>query len=178
MTKNKKLAPKLNIFGENRFEDYTKTRIASRAIIIQAGKILLSHEENEDRWMIPGGGQEKGETPKKCCIREVEEETGLLIEPLYKFLTINEYYKESLYVSHYFECEITGEGSMRLTDEETKAMLKPEWIQFSEALEIFSHHQDYAGVDEMRRGMYLREDTALTEWIKRNKIKKIDLNNS
>ena len=46
------------ILGANRFETFTKTRDGSRAIIVQDGKILLTHELNSGWWLIPGGGTE------------------------------------------------------------------------------------------------------------------------
>ena len=114
--------------------------------------------------MLPGGGREAGETSEDCCVREIEEETGLLAEPLRHFLTINEYYEECRYITCYFVCRITGIGRTHLTEEEVRVRLRPEWLPFSAALEIFSRHADYAGTDEERRGLYLREYNALTEW--------------
>ena len=72
----------VEILGANRFENYTKTREGSRAIIVEDGKILLAHEVNSGWWLIPGGGLEEGETPESCVIREVEEEAGMLVRPL------------------------------------------------------------------------------------------------
>lgn len=37
------------------------------------------------------------------------------------------------------------------------------WIPINEAIEAFSKHNDYAATDEMRRGLYLREYTALSQ---------------
>ena len=85
---------KVEIFGANRFETYTKTREASRAIIVQDGMILLIHEAVSDLWVVPGGGVEIDETPEKCCVRETEEETGNLVLPLQEFTTLFEYYEE------------------------------------------------------------------------------------
>ena len=64
--------PEVNIYGENQFDTYTRTRIACRAVIVQEGKILLIHMKKGGEWMIPGGGLETGETPEECCIREAE----------------------------------------------------------------------------------------------------------
>lgn len=162
---NRDYIPELEILGKNRFENYTKTRIACRAVIVQEGKILLSRETKEDLWMIPGGGLEEGETPEECCIRETEEETGIVVKPLRRYLTIREYYEEYCYVSHYYECKVVSDGKIHLTEAEIKAGLRPEWLPLTEAREIFSTHQDYAETEEMRRGLYLREYIALNEWI-------------
>ena len=89
------------ISGANRFPDYTKTRAASRALIIRGDSILLAHEVNEDQWMIPGGGLEENETPEACCIREAEEETGLIVNIIKGFPTLTEYNKEYRYTRNY-----------------------------------------------------------------------------
>ena len=155
----------VEILGENRFETWTKTRAGSRAVVVWDGMILLSHEVNSGWWLVPGGGEEKGETPEECCVREVEEETGLIVKPLQQFLTMYEYYEEYRYISNYFICEVTGKGHMRLTDAEIRRGVEPQWIQLQEAVDIFSRHQSYADVSEEKRGAYLREYTALQEYL-------------
>ena len=155
----------VEILGENRFETWTKTRAGSRAVVVRDGMILLSHEVNSGWWLVPGGGEEEGETPEECCVREVEEETGLIVKPLQQFLTMNEYYEEYRYISNYFICEVTGKGHMRLTDAEIRRGVEPQWIPLQEAVDIFSRHQSYADVSEEKRGAYLREYTALQEYL-------------
>lgn len=156
----------IDILGANRFEIYTKTRGGSRAVILRGNSILLSHEVVSGNWLIPGGGLEEGETPEECCVRETEEETGLIVKPVREYLVLNEYYEEVRYISHYFACEVIGSGKMRLTEREIEAGARPEWLPLKEAVELFSHHQDYAATNEERRGMYLREYTALMEYVK------------
>ena len=158
----------LEILGENRFETFTKTRAGSRAVVVRDGMILLSHETVSGWWLVPGGGMEEGETPEECCVRETEEETGLIVRPLKKFLTLYEYYEEYRYISHYFVCGAAGEGHMRLTDAEKRRGARPEWIPIRDAVEIFSRHQSYAAVSEEKRGAYLREYTALTAYLSRD----------
>ena len=157
---------KIEIFGENRFETFTRTRSGSRAVIIRDGMILLSHETVSGWWLVPGGGMEEGETPEACCIRETEEETGLIVRPLRQFLILYEYYEEYRYISHYFVCEVTGRGQMRLTDAEIRRGLEPQWLSLNEAVSLFSRHQSWAAVSEEKRGSYLREYTALREYLK------------
>jgi ADP-ribose pyrophosphatase YjhB (NUDIX family) len=51
----------------------------------EAGRLLLARirEDTRDdgKWTLPGGGLLYGETPEAAVRREVEEETGLLVEP-------------------------------------------------------------------------------------------------
>ena len=156
----------IEILGENRFETFSKTRVGSRAVVVRDGMILLSHETVTGWWLIPGGGMEAGETPEACCVRETEEETGLIVRPLRQFLTLYEYYEEYRYISHYFVCEATGSGRMRLTEAEKARGLEPRWLPLREAAALFSRHAEYAGVSEEKRGSYQREHTALLEYLK------------
>ena len=163
---NEKRAMKtFEILGANRFDTYTKTRDGSRAVIIRDDRILLSHETVSGWWLIPGGGMEAGETPEECVIREVEEETGVIVRPTAQFLTLHEYYEEYRYTSHYFVCEVSGEGEMHLTDNEKQRGLVPEWIPIKDALTLFSKHESYAAVSEEKRGSYQREYMALLEYM-------------
>lgn len=154
----------IDIFGDNRFSEYTKTRVATRGIIIRNGMILLTYEVNTEQWFIPGGGLEDDETIDECCTRELAEETGKIVDAKQQFLTINEYYEEWLFVSHYCICDIIGETERKLTEREISVGLEPRWIKLDEAIDIFSRHMEYAN-NEMKRGSYLREYTALLEYI-------------
>ena len=155
----------VEILGENRFETFTKTRVGCRAVIIKDDKILLSHEIISGWWLVPGGGLEEGETPEECVIREVEEETGFIVKPVYQFLILNEYYEEYCYTSHYFVCEVTGEGQMHLTEAEQKRGLTPEWLPLKDAVEMYSTHESLGDISEEKRGSYQREYTALLEYM-------------
>ena len=55
---------------------------------------------------------------------------------------------------------------MNLMAAEKKRGLEPQWIPLRDAIDLFSHHQDYADVSEEQRGAYLRECTALREYMK------------
>ena len=49
------------------------------------GKVLMIHRAKEDEhkglWLAPGGKVEPNEAPLEAAVREVEEETGLVIDP-------------------------------------------------------------------------------------------------
>lgn len=153
----------ISIYGDNRFERPTKARTACRGIVVRDRKILLSYEVNADQWAIPGGGVEMNEGDEACCVREVAEETGLIVKPQLHYLTIDEYYEEYLYISHYFVCEVIGQTERMLTPREKAAGMEPRWMMLDEAISIFSKHQEYADHEE-KRGMYLREHLALMEY--------------
>lgn len=150
----------INIYGENRHEHHTKLRVACRGIILHDDMILMTHAREVDFWMLPGGGLEGDEDLSQCCIRELAEETGLIVNPLYSFVTIHEYYEEWLYRSHYFVCEIVGETKRQLTAVEAENDLVTRWIPLQDAVAIFAAHQDHKD-EEMKRGAYLREYRAL-----------------
>ena len=64
------------------------TRFASRVLLFDGrGRVLLFLDEFPDlpgqaKWITPGGGAEPGETPEQTAIRELHEETGLLVDDL------------------------------------------------------------------------------------------------
>ncbi|WP_165985019.1 NUDIX domain-containing protein [Streptomyces sp. YIM 98790] len=43
------------------------------------GRLLLIHKTDNDRWALPGGGHDIGESIAQTVIREVEEETGIRV---------------------------------------------------------------------------------------------------
>ena len=156
---------KKEIIGENYWGHWDNTRTACRGIIMQYGQILLSYETKTGQWMLPGGGLEDSEDERSCCIREVAEETGFLIQPSECQMQIDEYYEDWKWVNRYFFGTVIGRTEIKLTDREKEVGMEPRWLTVSEIIDIFSRHASYADTDEMRRGMYLREYTALYELV-------------
>lgn len=144
---------------------WDKTRIACRGLVIKESKILLSYETATDQWTIPGGGLEDGEDERGCCIREIAEETGLLVETSACLLEIYEYYENIQWVNKYFKCNVIGLTKPRLTQLEKEVGLEPRWLPVDEIKSIFAKHNSYVKIDEMRSGLYLREYTALCELV-------------
>lgn len=61
-----------------------RTRLGGYALCVEGDRILLSRlsaiEVDVGAWTLPGGGVDFGEHPDAACIRELEEETGLVGE--------------------------------------------------------------------------------------------------
>jgi 8-oxo-dGTP diphosphatase len=54
------------------------------AVVIHEGRVLLIRRGKEPlrgRWVVPGGTVELGETLEAAIVREVQEETGLVVVP-------------------------------------------------------------------------------------------------
>ena len=126
------------------------------------GNVLVQDRRNPN-WpgaTFPGGHVEIGESFVESVIREVREETGYIVEPKEHFLTLKEYYGDWCYISHYFRCDVVGQGSANLTELEQERGLIPEWVNYEDACAIFAAHESYAHWEE-KRGSYQREDMAL-----------------
>jgi len=55
------------------------------AVVIHEGQVLLVRRGKEPlrgRWMVPGGTVELGEPLEAAVVREVEEETGVVVQPI------------------------------------------------------------------------------------------------
>lgn len=50
------------------------------AIRDPSGRLLLIHKVDNDLWALPGGGMDLGESIADAAVREVAEETGLVVE--------------------------------------------------------------------------------------------------
>ena len=62
-----------------------KTIIASGAVIIEEGKLLVNKDDKDYFYKIPGGTVELGDSLEEACIREVKEEINgeiKIIKPL------------------------------------------------------------------------------------------------
>lgn len=62
------------------------TRVAAYGLIVHENKILLCRlssyiPSSEGFWTLPGGGLDFAEDPQEAMMREVAEETGLIVRP-------------------------------------------------------------------------------------------------
>ncbi|MDR7301626.1 NUDIX hydrolase [Haloactinomyces albus] len=61
---------------------FATPRVAAGALFVSAsGKVLLVRKTYGNRWDIPGGYVDGGESPAQACSRELAEEIGLQRQP-------------------------------------------------------------------------------------------------
>jgi 8-oxo-dGTP pyrophosphatase MutT (NUDIX family) len=100
---------------------------ASAVVTDDAGRILLHRRTDNDLWALPGGGMDLGESLADTITREVQEETGLTVEPLY----IIGVYTDPAHVFAYDDGEVRQEysvcvacrptgGTLAVSDESTE----------------------------------------------------------
>ena len=119
-------------------------RHACRGIVVHEGKVLLGYEEKNNKYIIPGGGLEDGETYEQCCERELLEETGMQVRAKEEYLEIEELFLDWNHINHYFVCELIEDtGKPDLTEAEELAGYTDVWIPFDEALAIFAGYEKY-----------------------------------
>jgi ADP-ribose pyrophosphatase YjhB (NUDIX family) len=68
-----------------------------RALLIRRGK-----EPLYGRWVVPGGTVELGESLEDALVREMEEETGLRVEPVEILTVFDRIHREGGQVVHHF----------------------------------------------------------------------------
>ena len=78
-------------------------------------KVLLVKRRDVPVWVLPGGGIDRGESPKEAVIREVKEETGYDVE-IIRQVGIYSPLCRLARITHNFECKII-QGKITLSDE-------------------------------------------------------------
>lgn len=105
-------------------------RISSRAVIVQDNKVLtmfrrkIKDGEVKEYYVIPGGGQDEGETLEETVIRELKEEMNVDIKVL-------GYLGKSIWedtTSNFFHCKIV-KGTPQLGGEELERMKEDNYYE-------------------------------------------------
>lgn len=81
---------------------------ASAIVVDDEGRILLHRRRDNDLWALPGGVMEFGESIAETAVREVHEETGYDVEPLY----VIGVYSDPKHVFAYTDGEVRQEFSV------------------------------------------------------------------
>jgi ADP-ribose pyrophosphatase YjhB (NUDIX family) len=94
---------------------------ASVVVVDDDGRILLHRRTDNDKWALPGGVMEIGESIAGCALREVREETGLEVE----LLGIVGLYTDPGHVFAYDDGEVRQEFSICFRARPTGGSLAP-----------------------------------------------------
>lgn len=115
-------------------------RVGVGALVVKDGRILLvrrGQEPLKGRWSIPGGLLELGEALEAGVVREVREETGLVVEPVELIELLDRIHREDTpegsriryhYVIADYLCRVTGGELCASSDaEEVRWVERAEW---------------------------------------------------
>lgn len=83
-------------------------RHIAAGLVWKGGKLLIARRPAEGLlgglWEFPGGKQEAGEDAETACVREIREETGLVVRCDRPFLTVEHAYTHYRISLHLFHC--------------------------------------------------------------------------
>ena len=141
-------------------------RYAVRALICKNGLWAMQQSAAGD-YKIPGGGVEEGESYEEALIREVREETGLLVIPdsireIGEVLEIrrDSFEKDKKYIAHslYYFCEVKEEVTeTSMTENELNRGYTFHWQRLDTIIR---------NNEEVQKEMWTIRDTKFLKWMK------------
>lgn len=145
-------------------------RPSVRGIIIRDGKIAMMHSRKYNYYKLPGGGIEPGETLEDTLIREVREESGLIVKPetIKEFGYVRRIEKgryEEIFIqdNYYFLCEAeVTVMEQELDDYEAEEQFTLEFVSVTDAISVneSANHFEKENIATFR-GMLDRENKVL-----------------
>jgi ADP-ribose pyrophosphatase YjhB (NUDIX family) len=63
-------------------KEYPTPKVDVRGVIFRGDTILMVQEKLDQCWSLPGGWSDIGYTPNEIAVKEVWEESGLIVEPV------------------------------------------------------------------------------------------------
>ncbi len=117
------------------------------AVVVDRGRVLLvrrGHEPLKGHWSLPGGLLELGESLEAGVVREVREETGLVVEPVELIELLDRIHRENggkggrvryHYVIADYLCQVTGGALKAASDADAVRWVeRTEWNSHSALL--------------------------------------------
>ncbi len=145
-------------------------RPSVRGIIIRDGKIAMMHSKKYNYYKLPGGGIESEEILEDTLIREVREESGLIVKPetIKEFGYVRRIEKgrfEEIFIqdNYYFFCEAEETIiEQELEDYEAEEQFVLEFVSIAHAMNV-NESSNHFEKDEIVtfRGMLDRENKVL-----------------
>uniref|UniRef100_UPI0032165917 NUDIX hydrolase n=1 Tax=uncultured Draconibacterium sp. TaxID=1573823 RepID=UPI0032165917 len=114
---------------------FVKKESSLKVLLIERGR-----EPFRNKWALPGGFIEMNETLEKACIRELEEETGLVLNKMNQYRTYDAIDRDPRHrtISVVFSAEIEMEAKVTGSDDAARA----EWFSIDNLPELaFDHAQ-------------------------------------
>src|SRR5579859_5103062 len=106
------------------------------AVVVDAGRVLLvrrGREPLKGQWSLPGGLLELGESITEGVVREVLEETGLVVEPVELVELLDRIHREDERVRYHYViadylCRVTGGTLLAASDaDDARWVERAEW---------------------------------------------------
>lgn len=145
-------------------------RPSVRGIIIRGNTIAMMHSLKYDYYKLPGGGIEEGESLEETLIREVKEESGLVVKEssIKEFGMVRRIEKgmiEDIFIqeNYYFLCEAEEKlEEQNLDDYESDERFTLEFVTVEQVLDVNNNHDHGEKVNAQTfRGMLDRENIVL-----------------
>ena len=145
-------------------------RPSVRGIIIKDGRIAMMHSLKYDYYKLPGGGIEEGESLEETLVREVKEESGLVVrkDTIKEYGVVRRIEKglfEDIFIqeNYYFLCDVDDKVSCQeLDDYEAEEGFTLEFVTPEYAVEVnnTADHKEKAEKQTFA-GMLTRENRVL-----------------
>ena len=156
---------------KNYIENGTVGRRPSvRGIVIKDGNVAMMHSLKYDYYKLPGGGIENGETYEETLVREVREESGLVVikDSIKEFGYVRRIEKgkiEDIFVQEnfYFLCDVEEKNvGQELDDYEEDEIFTLEFVSPDHAIYVNENADHKEKVEQQTfSGMILRENRVL-----------------
>lgn len=145
-------------------------RPSVRGVIIKNGKIAMMHSLKYDYYKLPGGGIEEGEELRDTLVREVKEESGLVVkkDTIKEFGYVRRIEKgmfEDIFMqeNYYFLCDVEDNiSSQELDDYEAEEGFTLEFVTPEYAINVNNIGDHKEKVEKQTfTGMLTRENRVL-----------------
>ena len=154
-------------------KDFESTDVNSRkvrAVLLDENNYMAlmylpkyKYNDNNDLYMIPGGGVEANENLEKALEREMLEETGCHINIIEALGYIECPEDVWAAITHYYLAKVVGEkGQLELTEHEAESQFKLQWHTLEKALDFVTNQI----ANDICKYVKLRDEIVISEAIK------------